>query len=152
MDKVRMSLGDNIVDKLPQKEIRLLKLKMKQNNWNKKLITDDIMNRYPDIHIKKTRKRINNQKRSKKTKKQKYDDYSDNSDEDYVYRLSDDYDYSDGFVVRDDYMDDVLDIYEKKMLDIKTEYEKNIIDMNVISIMYHIFRFLLYTTFLRKIL
>lgn len=134
IDKVRMSLGDNIVDNLPQKEIRLLKLKMKQNNWNKKLITDDIMNRYPDIHIKKSRKRINNQKRSKKTKKQKYDDYSDNSDEDYVYRLSDDYDYSDGFVVRDDYMDDinVLDIYEKKMLDIKTEYEKNIIDMNVI--------------------
>jgi ATP-dependent Lon protease len=127
---LRKLLGNDIIDNISQTDIRKLKLKLKQNKWNTKEITNDIMMKYPKL--KKNKKRKNKIVEPHQTKKQKINNVTDSSDEDYVYNSSDDYDYSDGFVVRDDYNSDneILDIYENKMIDIKKAYNKSIINMN----------------------
>jgi ATP-dependent Lon protease len=126
LKQIRELLGDHIINNIPSTEIRRLKLKLKQNNWNNTEIKNDIIKRYP---LLKRKKQVLNEH---KTKKQKIDIDTDSSDEDYVYKSSDDYDYSDGFVVKDDYnsADDILDIYDAKIVDIRKAYEDSIVNMN----------------------
>ena len=128
LEKLYELLGEDIVKNLPQKEIRRLKLILKQNKWDTYIIKNDIADRFPQLNNKKTKKRKKHISDIKQTKKQKIYDVTDSSDEDYTdNNESDSYDYSDGFVVKDE---DVLEIYDDKLSEIENEYNKSIINMN----------------------
>ena len=133
LERLYELLGEDIVSNLPQTEIRRLKLKLKQNKWDTNTVKNDIIERYPNLDNKKIKKRKRTVSDIKTTKKQKMYDVTDSSDEDYVNdTVSDDYDYSDGFVVGDDYNsdEDVLEIYDAKLSEIRDAHNKSIINMN----------------------
>lgn len=116
------SLGEDIINNLPQNELRRLKLQFKRegNEWNKNTIINELSEKYPELN-KKIKKRKLNISNNIQTKKQKYIEESDTTD---------DYDYSDGFAVMDESDDMISEKHYDKLEEIKMEYSNTLINMN----------------------